>query len=129
MSVGVLIIAHGEIGNNLLQTASSMFGGEIPLQCQSLTVTQECEPDVLITEGNAIVESLDNGRGVLVLTDIFGSTPSNIANSLKNDLPIKVVAGVNLPMLIRILNYSNLDLTDLTEKALSGGHDGIMLCK
>ena len=129
MSVGVLIIAHGEIGNNLLQTARSMFGGETPLQCESLTITPTCEPDLLINEGNAIVQSLDSGSGVLVLTDIFGSTPSNIANKLNNNLAIKVIAGVNLPMLIRILNYSNLELAELTEKALSGGHDGIVLCK
>ena len=76
-----------------------------------------------------MLASVNNGSGVLILTDMYGSTPSNIANSLKNMENIEVVAGVNLPMFIRILNYSDLNLADITEKALSGGHDGIILCE
>ena len=62
-----------------------------------------------------------------VLTDMYGSTPSNIACRLTGT-HTKVVAGINLPMLIRVLNYPRLTLTELAEKALSGGRDGIMYC-
>ncbi|CAK0770012.1 hypothetical protein CCP3SC15_4060003 [Gammaproteobacteria bacterium] len=72
--------------------------------------------------------SLDQGDGVLVLTDMYGSTPSNIACRLDSE-KVRIVAGVNLPMLIRVLNYSYLSLEDLTNKAISGGRDGIIHCR
>jgi len=75
-----------------------------------------------------MLASVNDGSGVLVLTDMYGSTPSNIANSFKQQTDIQVIAGVNLPMFIRILNYPDLSLSEMTEKALSGGHDGIILC-
>jgi PTS system ascorbate-specific IIA component len=65
---------------------------------------------------------------VLVLTDMYGSTPSNIASRLVRERGWRLIAGVNLPMLIRVLNYSGLGIHELISKALSGGHDGIMLC-
>lgn len=129
MSVGVLIITHSNIGEQLVKTAGLMLGGEIPLAYKTLSIAQSCEPAELTAEANSIVEALDQGAGVLVLTDIFGSTPSNIANSIDAHKQLKVIAGVNLPMLIRVLNYPNLKLEELVEKALSGGHDGIMLCE
>jgi PTS system ascorbate-specific IIA component len=72
---------------------------------------------------------MDQGQGVLVLTDIFGSTPSNIAASLAEDGRIAVVAGLNLPMLVRVLNYPEDPLEGLTEKAIVGGNRGILACE
>ena len=69
-----------------------------------------------------------SGDGVLVLTDLYGSTPSNIACKLRRHGHVRVVSGVNLPMLIRVLNYPDLDLDSLKEKALSGGRDGVLSC-
>ena len=129
MSVGVLIITHGEIGNQLVKTADSMLGGKVPLKCRALSISQTCDPDTIVRKGNDLITELASDSGVLILTDIFGSTPSNIANRLRGNMPLQVIAGVNLPMLIRILNYPALNLSELTEKALSGGHDGIMLCR
>lgn len=129
MSVGVLIITHGEIGDQLVKTAASTLANKMPLQCRAFSVSQNCDPDALVKECQTIIEEINTGSGVLVLTDIFGSTPSNIANRLATDSYIKVIAGVNLPMLIRILNYPDSDLTELAEKALSGGHDGIIFCE
>ena len=70
------------------------------------------------------VNFLDNGNGVLVLTDIVGTTPSNIASSIdyKN---IKIVAGLNLSMILNVFNYPNDSLDHLTLKAIEGGTDGI----
>jgi PTS system ascorbate-specific IIA component len=68
------------------------------------------------------------GHGVLILTDLYGSTPGNIAKNLLVDSGFKLVSGMNLPMLIRILNYPELDLEAMAEKAVSGGKDGILLC-
>lgn len=70
-----------------------------------------------------------HGDGVLVLTDIYGSTPGNIANRLFDAHGVAVIAGINVPMLIRVLNYPDLSLEELVNKAVTGGHDGIILCK
>lgn len=130
MSVGVLIITHGEIGEQLVSTASSMLGGKLPLPCHALSVSQFCDPDNLLQQANTILSKISNGDGLLVLTDMYGSTPSNIANRLgKSNPKVRVIAGVNLPMFIRILNYPDLGLEDLIEAALGGGHDGIILCE
>ena len=127
MSVGLLIITHNRIGIELLHSATVMM--EVcPLNALALKVNQDCDPDKLLEEARQMIKTLDQGKGVLVMTDIYGSTPSNIANRLPEDNAIKVVSGVNLPMLIRALNYPSLSLNDLANKALSGGRDGILLC-
>lgn len=127
MSVGILVITHSNIGKSLCDAAISVLG-HCPLPVKTLPVSFDCEPEELIAKAREIISSLDQGQGVLVLTDMYGSTPSNIACSLSNST-VKVVAGVNLPMLVRIMNYPQLDLTLLTEKAISGGHEGVLPCR
>jgi PTS system mannose-specific IIA component len=129
MSVGLLIVTHARIGEQLLETAKSMLG-ICPLQTAYIVVSQYCDPDNLLDEAQRVCEALDQGDGVLVLTDIYGSTPSNIANRLAGETrrSMQVIAGINLPMLVRVLNYPSLNLHELVNKALSGGHDGILLC-
>jgi PTS system ascorbate-specific IIA component len=127
MSVGVLIITHGGIGACLLETATRMFGG-CPLQARTLAVVQESERDALVEEAYRLAETVDTGGGVLVLTDLFGSTPANVARALM-DLPrVRVLAGINLPMLVRVLNYAALPLDEMAAKAESGGREGVVLC-
>ena len=129
MPVGILIITHGEIGEELITTARSTFGGKLPLNCRALSVSPDCDPDSQHKKAQTLLAAVDDGSGVLILTDMFGSTPSNIANSFEGQDNIEIITGVNLPMFIRILNYCDLNLADMTEKALSGGHDGIILCE
>jgi len=130
MTVSILIITHGNIGKELLATAKTMLG-KLPLKCETLTVSNACNPDKLMLEAQRICKKIDDGDGVLVLTDIFGSTPSNICNKLKrdSDINVHVIAGLSLPMLIRALNYPQLKLNDIIDKALSGAHDGIIDCQ
>ena len=75
----------------------------------------------------SLLRELDQGDGVLVLTDLFGSTPSNIAHRLHEFANVNIVTGLNLSMLIRIFNYPDLNLADMTEKAFSGGVDGVTI--
>lgn len=126
MKVGVLIVAHDQLGKVLLDTAIGTLG-TCPLRVEVLPVGRDADPDALITTARRLVDRLDEGAGVLVLTDMYGSTPSNIACSLQQSERIQVIAGVNLPMLFRILNYPTLDLRSLVEKALSGGSAGVIL--
>lgn len=128
MTIGLLIITHNQIGADLVDTATSMLG-VCPLATEVLSVSQTCaDPEVLLRKARQHIDGLDRGNGVLVLTDIYGSTPSNIAHHLIEEGRVKVVSGINMPMLIRVLNYPRLSLTELTDKALSGGKDGILCC-
>lgn len=125
MSVGLLIISHSGIGPALLGTTSHMLNG-CPMNARLLTASRESEPEDLMAEALELVDLLDEGDGVLVLTDLYGSTPSNIANRLGESHQICVISGMNMPMLVRVLNYPDLDLDSLAEKAVSGGRDGII---
>jgi PTS system ascorbate-specific IIA component len=128
MSVGLLIVTHGEIGTQLMRVATDMLGAS-PLEYHLLEVMHDTDPDSAESKARKLLADLDSGDGVLVLTDIFGSTPSNIANRLLDENNVRVVAGVNLPMLVRVLNYPRLNLEQLEEKATSGGTDGVMVCR
>ncbi|MDH4273833.1 MAG: PTS fructose transporter subunit IIA [Gammaproteobacteria bacterium] len=125
MTVGVLIIAHDTVGQSLLDTAVAVIG-VCPIMTEVLAVNKHSNPERTLREAYEKLARLDEGDGVLVLTDIYGSTPSNIACKLKKAHHIEVVAGMNLPMLVRILNYHTLSLSQLVDKAITGGHDGIV---
>lgn len=131
MSVGLCLITHDRIGESLLDTAASMLGGR-PLPTKVVPVTSACGPErveELLRRARQAVSELDEGDGVIVLTDMFGSTPSNIAASLGGDeRRVVVIAGLNLPMLVRLMNYPGLSLEQLAAKALSGGQEGIFRC-
>lgn len=128
MNVGILIITHGEAGAALLQAAVDVLG-ICPLSTCALAAPTGCDPDKIATEARRAVLDLDSGDGVLVLTDLYGSTPSNIACQLRALSNVRVVSGLNLPMLIRILNYPKLDLDELLHKAVTGGRDGVVTCR
>lgn len=127
MSIGLLIITHNKIGQALLDTATNMLE-YCPLDAKTLEVTSNCNPDEQKARARTLINQLNKGDGVLVMTDMYGSTPSNIAATLLEKNKVHVVAGINLPMLVRVLNYCDLSLDELTEKAISGGFDGIVRC-
>ena len=127
MSAGLLIISHDNVGKALVDTASTILG-MCPMALEIISVAPGCDPESEIEKTRAAVKRLNTGGGVLVLTDMYGSTPSNLANRLRGDASIKVVAGLNLPMLVRVLNYPTLSLDELVYKAVSGGKDGIFAC-
>jgi PTS system ascorbate-specific IIA component len=127
MSVGLLIISHNDIGRVMINATVSMLGIN-PLRVALLSVSMADDPEDLRRQARELVHEVDRGDGVLVLTDLYGSTPSNVANCGYGDRRVNVVAGLNMPMLLRVLNYPKLGLDELTEKAVSGGIDGVMRC-
>lgn len=127
MSVGVLIVSHERIATAILETAVNILG-ECPLPVEVLPAARDCDTDALRNRIKEKVDELDDGDGVLVLLDIFGSTPSNVACSVVDPDRVRIVSGLNLPMLVRIFNYSTLALPELAEKAVSGGKDGVFIC-
>ncbi|MDQ1363871.1 MAG: mannose system component [Pseudomonadota bacterium] len=127
MNVGVLIITHPGIATALLNTARNMLG-QCCLQTAILEVPLDAPLDDIRQKALAAISRLDQGDGVLLLCDIFGSTPCNVARALDGRPDIRLVSGINLPMLVRVLNYGDLNLNELATKAISGGRDGIVLC-
>jgi PTS system ascorbate-specific IIA component len=129
MSVSILLLTHDEIGKALLSAATKALGGGLPLQAQAIAVSYEQTPEEILDKLKTLVSQQQNTDGILILTDLFGSTPCNIANNLgASNICSQVVSGVNLPMLIRIFNYPELKLSSLAEKARSGGQDGVLIC-
>jgi PTS system ascorbate-specific IIA component len=127
MSVGVLIITHEGIATAMLETAASIFG-KAPLPVQVLPAARDCDTEALRRRVKEKIDELDQGDGVLVLLDIYGSTPSNVACSVVDEDRVRVISGLNLPMLVRIFNYPALALPELAKKAVSGGKDGVFVC-
>jgi PTS system mannose-specific IIA component len=126
VSVGLLIVAHRGIGQALLDTVSVMLGGKPPLRTAVLDIA--CDHDMETARGRArrLCEQLQQGDGVLVLTDIYGSTPGNIACSLRRPGEVEVVAGLNLPMLVKLFNYPELALDAQLEGAVEGARASII---
>src|ERR1700704_538931 len=123
--IGILIVSHGAFGESLIHSASHVLGKR-PLFLRQLGVTVHDAPDAILPVGEDLIRFLDQGQGVLVLTDIYGATPSNIAMKLIPPGRVEGVAGVNLPMLIRALTYRDEPLESVLEKALSGATEGVM---
>ena len=123
MKVGILLVTHSDIGKQLLLTATSIFGKN-PFQVELLSIDNYDQPSDVKELADKYVKFLDNGAGVLVLTDIIGTTPSNIASSINHE-KIAIVAGLNLSMILNVFNYPEDSLDQLSIKALEGGIQGV----
>ena len=128
MTIGLLIITHEAVGRALLITATKIIG-VCPVATELLSVPMDSDCEQVFEDACEMIRKLDDGGGVIVLTDMFGGTPSNIANRLAEVFNVRVISGVNLPMVVRILNYANLDLDEVARKAQQGGREGIFICE
>lgn len=97
----------------------------LDLPVKTLPIYPDTDPTICVEKARALLKSLQQGDGVLVLTDIFGATPANIAQQLAGD-KVVVLHGLSLPILFRLFNYPQLPLHELIDKAVAAGHDGIM---
>ena len=122
--IGILLVSHGAFGESLIHSASHVLGKR-PLYLRQLGVTVHDDPEAIQPVAEDLIRFLDQGSGVLVMSDIYGATPSNIAARLLRPGHVEGIAGVNLPMLIRALNYREEPLSALVQKALAGGSEGI----
>jgi PTS system ascorbate-specific IIA component len=128
VSVAVLLITHARLGQDLVGTVTEVMGAP-PLTTEIMEVRRVLDTDALVRQGARLLDRLDQGGGVLILTDAYGSTPSNIANRIAHGRRARVVAGVNLPMLVSVYNYPALDLDTQAQNALKSGRDGIVICR
>lgn len=127
MRVGLLIITHDAVGRAILETATKIIG-ICPVATELLPVPMDCDCDHFYSQACDLISELDSGSGVVVLTDMFGGTPSNIANRLAKAHNVRIISGMNLPMVVRILNYANLGVDEVAIKAQEGGREGIFIC-
>jgi PTS system ascorbate-specific IIA component len=123
--IGVLIIAHGSLGDSLVQAVTHVLGAR-PAQFEVFDVAASDDPIALLPRARAAVEALDSGEGVLVFSDLYGATPCNLAVKLAHAGRVEVVSGVNLPMLVRAFTYRTRGLDTLVRKAISGGCEGVL---
>lgn len=123
--IGILIIAHGSLGESLKECAKHVIGNE-PRQLAFLAVNIDDDPNELLPKAKTLVLELDHGDGVLVLSDMYGATPCNIVSKLLIPGKVEGVAGVNMPMIVRTMTYRHESLMALVEKAISGGREGVV---
>jgi PTS system ascorbate-specific IIA component len=123
--IGILIVAHGTLGESLIHCAGHVLGSR-PMHLMQMGVTIHDDPQQVLIQAIKLVKQLDHGDGVLVLTDLYGATPANIAAKLLVPGRVEGIAGVNLPMLVRALTYRKQPLKVVVGKAISGGVEGVM---
>ncbi|MCC7486687.1 MAG: PTS fructose transporter subunit IIA [Burkholderiales bacterium] len=123
--IGILLITHGTLGESLIHCASHVLNRRPPLLKQ-LSITAQDDPFSLLPQARALVKELDEGEGVLILSDMYGGSPANIAARLLAPGRVEGVAGVNLPMLIRVLTYRDKPIATIVTKAVSGGCEGVV---
>lgn len=123
--IGIFLITHGSLGESLVQCACHVLNRRPP-QIVQLGVSAQDDPLDILPLARELLRVADGGEGVLLLTDIFGATPSNIALKLLEPGRVEGVAGASLPMLLRALNYREKDMATLVARAVAGGRDGVL---
>ena len=123
--IGIFLVTHGTLGESLIQCACHVLNKRPPQMAQ-LGLSAQDDPLDILPQARQMLNWADSGFGVLVMTDIFGATPGNVAAKLVDPGRVEAVAGVNLPMLLRVLTYRERDMDTLLKRALSGGCEGVL---
>jgi PTS system ascorbate-specific IIA component len=123
--IGIFLVTHFGLGETLIQCACHVLNKR-PVQIQQLGIAAQDDPLDALPLARELLGLVDSGQGVLVLTDIYGATPSNVAVKLLEPGRIEGIAGVNLPMLLRALNYRDRDMETLVSRTVAGGRDGVV---
>lgn len=123
--IGLLLVTHSSYGESLIQCACHVLNKRPP-QIAQLGVAIQDDPLDVLPLAKQLLGIVDSGEGVLILTDVYGATPANIALKLLEPGRIEGVAGVNLPMLLRALTYRDKDMNTLVTRAIAGGRDGVL---
>ncbi|MCW5606363.1 MAG: PTS fructose transporter subunit IIA [Burkholderiales bacterium] len=123
--IGILIITHGTLGESLIHCASHVLNKRPP-RLKQLGITAQDDPLLLLPQARALIRELDDGSGVLILSDMYGGSPSNMAAKLVVPGKVEGVSGVSLPMLVRTLTYREKPLATIVAKAISGGCEGVV---
>lgn len=128
----ILILAHAPLASALLAVARHAFP-DCGARAAAVDVEAEASPEVIEARARAVLAAMarreddsSRGAGTLVLTDVFGATPANVAQRLTDGTNVRVLAGVNVPMLWRALNYCDLPLDEIVSRSMIGGSQGVL---
>jgi PTS system mannose-specific IIA component len=122
---GILLVTHNGLGDSFVDCVKHVLG-EVPPNLKVLSVLAGDDPQLKLAEGKALIRQLDTGGGVLILADVFGATPSNIGRQLCQAEHVSGVAGLNLPMLLRVVCSPVKTLPELAKIAVEGGRECIV---
>lgn len=126
MACGILLITHPGIGTSLLGVATGLLR-QLPLKTEAFEVPFDADPEMLLPQASAALRRVDQGDGVLVLTDLYGASPSNLAARLARlGTPVRRVSALSLPMLLRVMNYAEMPLDELPAVAAAGARNGVI---
>jgi PTS system ascorbate-specific IIA component len=126
MAVGLLLVTHLGIGTALKSVAGRLLG-PLPLAVEVFEMSYDADPDAMLPAASAALRRVDAGDGVLLLTDLYGATPANLAARLAHlGTPVRRVSALSLPMLLRVLNYPELPLDELPAVAAAGARNGVV---
>jgi PTS system ascorbate-specific IIA component len=122
---GILLVTHNGLGDSFVDCVKHVLG-EVPRNLKVLSVLASDDPRLKLSEGQSLIKQLDTGGGVLILADVFGATPSNIGRQLCHAERVIGVAGLNLPMLLRVVCSTHKTLPELAKIAVEGGRECIV---
>ena len=123
--IGILLVTYGSFGESLIQNVCHVLNKRPPLIAQ-LGVAAQDDPLDILPLARLLLREVDGGEGVLVMTDVFGATPANLALKLLEPGRFEGVSGLSLPMLLRALTYREKGMETMLQKAISGAHDGVV---
>ena len=121
--VGILLLTHAPLGQAFIAAATHVFRG-VPVQTEAIDVIADQDPDDIRKLAQQAITRINDGSGVLVITDVMGGTQSNCTLQLCIPGEVEVIAGISLPMLLRAITYRHNTLDVAVEMALSGGQNG-----
>ncbi|NMG46361.1 PTS fructose transporter subunit IIA [Aromatoleum toluvorans] len=126
--IGIFLITHGTLGEALIQCACHVLNNR-PDNVIQLGLSGQDDPLDILPVAQQMLATVDKGHGVVILTDIYGATPANVALKLLEPGRVEGIAGVNLPMLLRALTYREKDMNTLVQRAVTGGCEGVLHMK
>jgi mannose PTS system EIIA component len=127
MACGILLVTHPGIGASLLAVATALLR-QLPLKTEAFEVPLDADLGALLPQASAALRRVDGGDGVLVLTDLYGASPSNLAGQLARlGTPVRRVSALSLPMLLRVMNYAEQGLDQLPATAAAGTRNGAIV--
>lgn len=118
--IGIVIVAHGGLAREYLAAMEHVVGKQTGIK--SVAIDSDCNREAKQAEIHTTATEVDTGDGVVIVTDMFGSTPSNLAIAACKDTNRKVIYGANLPLLIKLVKARKMPLSDAVNKAIDAGH-------
>jgi PTS system ascorbate-specific IIA component len=127
MACGILLVTHPGIGASILAIATTLMR-QLPLQAEAFEVPLDADLETLLPQASSALRRVDSGEGVLVLTDLYGASPSNLAGQLARlGTPVRRVSALSLPMLLRVMNFPEQGLDQLPATAAAGTRNGAIV--